>query len=265
MDALAELRELERVVVDAWPANEVAEHEGWLLRASGGPTHRGNSVATLAADGDASLDARIEGAEAWYRERGRRAMFQVGPCAAPAGLDAALAARGYRREGAALLARAEVATVLERSREARSSGAAAGDTPLPVRVESRPSAAWLALNASSSRFASSMDVFRAFLERLGGRCRFVAVCAPSGEAVASGLGIASGAYLGVYAMFTRPDFRRRGAARRALHALAQSAHEDGATHQLYLLVEGHNTAARHLYAQCGFRDVYAYHYRVTPP
>jgi ribosomal protein S18 acetylase RimI-like enzyme len=64
-------------------------------------------------------------------------------------------------------------------------------------------------------------------------------------------------------MFTRPDFRRRGAARRALHALARSGHEDGATQQLYLLVEKHNAAARGLYAQCGFRDVYAYHYRVT--
>jgi hypothetical protein len=36
------LRELEEIVVDAWPAAEAAEQAGWLLRTSGGPTHRGN-------------------------------------------------------------------------------------------------------------------------------------------------------------------------------------------------------------------------------
>src|SRR5687767_4189672 len=63
------LRELETMVVDAWPAAETLERDGWLLRASGGPTHRGNSVATLDATGVIGLDARIDDAEAWYRER----------------------------------------------------------------------------------------------------------------------------------------------------------------------------------------------------
>jgi hypothetical protein len=41
------LLELEDMVVDAWPADEALNLRGWLLRRSGGPTHRGNSVATL--------------------------------------------------------------------------------------------------------------------------------------------------------------------------------------------------------------------------
>ena len=70
--------ELERLVVDAWPAAETEELDGWLLRASGGPTHRGNSVATLAAGSALSLDQRIARAEQWYRERERTAELLTG-------------------------------------------------------------------------------------------------------------------------------------------------------------------------------------------
>ena len=105
-----------------------------------------------------------------------------------------------------------------------------------------------------------MDVFRGFLERLNGRCRFVTVFTRSGEAAATALGIISGARFGVYAMFTRAPLRRSGAARAALRALGQAAVEHGAR-ELYLLVEGGNTAARSLYSQCGFADDYGYHYR----
>lgn len=64
-------------------------------------------------------------------------------------------------------------------------------------------------------------------------------------------------------MHTRPELRRRGAARALLHALAQHALREG-TEQLYLLVEPDNVPARALYARCGFEDLYHYHYRVQP-
>ena len=246
------LLELEQTVVDAWPASDACEQEGWLLRASGGPTHRGNSVATLGAPGSTHLEARIERAETWYRDRGRVAMFQVGPCAAPAGLDAALEARGYVRDGEAVFSSALASVVATRG------GAIAPS--LTARIERAPADTWLELTARSSRFAATHDVFLGFLERLGSRCRYVTVFA-DGEAVAVCLGIGSERRLGVYAMLTLPAHRRRGAACAALAALAQSALDDG-IRQLYLLVERENAPARGLYARSGFGDVYNYHYRV---
>jgi ribosomal protein S18 acetylase RimI-like enzyme len=243
-------RELEETLVEAWPAAETAHLDGWLLRASGGPTHRGNSAATLAAGSAMSLGARIGGAEAWYRERDRAPMIQVGPCAAPRGLDDALAARGYGKHGAALMAVAPAAVVSLQTRSA-----------LAVSVEPTPSEAHLELAARSSRFAATHDVFVGFLGRLGARCRFVTAYDDEGRAVATCLGIASEQRLGVYAMLTLPAFRRRGAARAVLHALAESALADGLS-ELYLLVEGSNLAARNLYAQSGFQDAYGYHYRI---
>jgi GNAT superfamily N-acetyltransferase len=243
--------QFERMIVDAWPASEQIDLEGWLLRSSGGPTHRGNSVATLIADASGSLVERIERAEHWYGARRRSPMFQIGPCVAPADLDATLDARGYRKEGKAIVAVAPAALV------ARTSAAANG----AVEVQPRAGADWLGLAAGASRHASSQDVFLGFLARLGNRCRFALARSASGSPAAVGLGIESGPYLGIYAMFTLPNFRRQGAARSLLRALGEQARAEG-RRELYLLVEAGNIAARTLYAQYGFRDFYSYHYRV---
>src|SRR5215510_5505916 len=134
--------ELERAVVDAWPAPEVEELDGWLLRASGGPTHRGNSVATLAAGSRLSLDERLAHAEHWYRARGREPMLQIGP-------SVALEQRGYSLQGNSVAAIAPSSLVLERTRSA-----------LTTSVEAQASSAWLAVAEGSSRHASSKQIFR---------------------------------------------------------------------------------------------------------
>jgi GNAT superfamily N-acetyltransferase len=244
------VRDLEEAVVDAWPAVETLELDGWLLRASGGPTHRGNSVATLEVGTELSDVTRIAQAEAWYRERDKLPMFQIGPRVAPKDLDQLLAERGYRIEGEAVTAVSEPAEILERLRKG----------PLETSVASKPSEAWLEVGVRATRFASTPEIFQGFLTRLGSRCRFALVRDARGEPIASGLGITSEDRLGLYAMFTLPHLRRKGAGKALLRALAQSALSDQ-MRELYLLVETDNVA-RGLYAQAGFRDVYSYHYRV---
>jgi ribosomal protein S18 acetylase RimI-like enzyme len=244
------LHELEWTVVGAWPATESVNLDGWLLRASGGPTHRGNSVATLEAGLGLSLTARIEHAEAWYRERDKPPMFQLGPCVTPSELDAVLASRGYRKEGEAVLALAPPALVLQRTPDGFS-----------TRIESKASEAWLRIAARSSRFAATHDVLLGFLDRLGTRCRFITAYSAPGTPAAICIGISSEGRLGLYAMLTLPEQRRRGAARAVLHALAESAISEG-TPELYLLVDATNAPARALYARSGFQDIYHYHYRI---
>jgi len=241
--------ELERLVVDAWPAAETEELDGWLLRASGGPTHRGNSVATLSAGSTLSLAERVARVEQWYRDRGRTAEIQIGPTAAPDGLDAALEQRGYRRYGDSVAAIAVPQLVSDHTKSV-----------LKAHVESEPNAEWLGIAEGSSRHASTTDVLRGFLARLGPRCRFATAWVQE-QPAAIGLGITSPGRLGIYAMHTVPELRRRGAARAVLHALAGNALAEGYG-ELYLLVDAQNMAARSLYTHNGFRDVYHYHYRV---
>lgn len=256
-------RELEEAVVESWPAAECLQLDGWLLRASGGPTHRGNSAATLAAGTALSLEERLASTEAWYRARGLAPQLQIGPCAAPAELDAVLEQRGYRRTGAAVLMTATAASVSQLAQEA----------PLRTRIEGKPGAAWRSIAAGSSRFASSPEVLDGFLARLGERVSCATAWLDTADepgkpmapaestAAAIGLGIRWRSWLGVYAMHTRPEQRRRGAARALLLALARHALTQGVA-DLYLLMEPSNVAARALYTQCGFQDLYGYHYRV---
>ena len=242
-------REIEEAVVDAWPARELEDVEGWLMQHSGGPTHRANSVSALEARGGASLDERIARMEAWYAQRGARASVQVGPCTVPAGLDAALESRGYAKVGEAVAAVAEPRALLAR---------------LPRRLEASvamaPSDAWLAVAERASRFAEHAEVLRGFLSRLGTRCRFASARDASGRVIGTALGVSCEARPGVYQMLTLPEARRRGAGSALLRALTEGALADG-VEELYLLVEPDNTAARSLYARAGFVDLYRYHYR----
>ncbi|MEY4550986.1 MAG: hypothetical protein RL685_7181 [Pseudomonadota bacterium] len=255
-------RELEQAVVESWPAAECLPLDGWLLGASGGPTHRGNTAVTLASGSALSLEERLARTEAWYRERGQLARVQIGPCASPAGLDVVLERRGYQLDGAGVVMTATASGVLEASGLAEAS-----QVPLPTRIEAQPGAAWSAIAAGSSRFASWPGVLEGYLARLGDRasCATAWVHPSDGEgeqntAAAMGLGIRWGRWLGVYAMHTRPEQRRRGAARALLFALARHAQKQGT--DLYLMVEPSNVGARALYAQCGFQDLYQYHYRL---
>lgn len=245
--------ELEEAVVDAWPAEDTHELDGWLLRASPGPTRRGNSVATLALHSTKPLEACIDEVEQWYAARGRSAVFQIGPCARPKELDALLERRGYAESPKAACAMAAAFRV----------SALAGAVDLDARVESKLPAAWSDVQARAGRFADDLPGLRGFLRRLGSRCRYVTAFDANGEPLACGLGIASEARLGVYAMLTLPAARRKGAARALLRALGKSALEDG-MRELYLLVDLDNAPARALYQSAGFQDVYTYYYRTGP-
>jgi ribosomal protein S18 acetylase RimI-like enzyme len=246
--------ELEDAVIDAWPAAEYVELDGWGLRASGGPTRRGNSVATLVVDKRLatalSLEERIAQAEAFYQARKQPVIFQVGPCATPSGLDAALEERGYRVDGEALVAVASPEELLSRL----------GRT-YETSVATRASDAWLEHAGRTGRFSESFKVFEDTLTRLGTRSRFATVRDTRGAVTGTCLGIASEDRLGIYNMLTSPAQRRKGIGKALLRALTESATAER-MRELYLLVELENQAARALYAQAGFVEQYRYHYRV---
>jgi GNAT superfamily N-acetyltransferase len=124
-----------------------------------------------------------------------------------------------------------------------------------------PSDAWLQHAGHQSRFREAYAVFTETLERLGTRCRFVSARDRRGTLVGTCLGIASEDRLGVYGMLTSPEQRRKGIGRSLLRALAECAVSER-MRELYLLVEMDNSAARTLYAQTGFDELFRYHYRI---
>jgi N-acetylglutamate synthase len=236
---------LEELAANAWPPRLVQHVGGWRLRFSGGAGRRANSVWPNAEAGALGLDERIGLAERFYAARGWPARFQLSPAARPAGLDDALAARGYAVEARTEVHVAPLGDVLART------GADAGG---PAVLET-PDPEWLAAWPGGSPLAAEL------LGRIGPPAAY-ALLRRDGEPVAVGRAVAERGWLGVFGMATRPEARRTGAATAILGALARWGSAVGAD-RAYLQVEADNHAALALYAGAGFRLNHRYRYRVA--
>lgn len=96
-----EIKTLEELNFNAWPALRTAQYDGWILRCTGGPSRRVNSVNPF-WPGQLELAGKIEVAEAIYARWGRKAVFRLTPLA-DEGLDETLAACGYVVEAPSLV------------------------------------------------------------------------------------------------------------------------------------------------------------------
>lgn len=246
--------ELEDAVIDAWPAAECEELDGWCLRATSGPSRQANSAATLSAGKALTLMDRLERVEAFYGARGQAATFYVGPSSTPSGLDEALQERGYAKEGESLAATSRPLDVV--SRLART---------LETSIGTSLTETWWQHSSLSSPDAGAAETFRGTVERLGTRCRFVTTRGSRGNVTGTCLGITSEQRLGVYNLHTC-EGSNLGTATALLRALAECALAERMS-ELYLLIELDDTAARPLYEQAGleqagFTEAFRYHYRV---
>lgn len=247
------IQELESAAFDAWPADEVLTLGGWRLRFNHGVTHRANSVWTIAWDGTFPLDRVLDRVETMYAERGLPAQLQITAAALPASLDDALAHRGYE----ARLGTEVWTTPLSRL--------APDEAPreIEVRCSTDLDEEWFDLSGRRGRFrGEEIPVYRRMMERLVGRAGFV-IARRDGVPAATGLVVASVGRVGVFAMRTLEEHRQQGLARAVLAAIGSFAAARDAA-ELYLQVETDNEPALALYAQCGFRREYGYHYRRAP-
>jgi GNAT superfamily N-acetyltransferase len=228
--------------------------EGWTLRAApGAPFRRANSVLPLDSD-DTPLEARLEAVERFYAGLGLPARYQLSPAARPPELDAVLERRGYRYDAPVGVFVADTGTVVARTDE--------GATTISSEIDDQ----WL------DKYAAAHGDDEVAHRRLLAYGRLLRDIHPSVAAVVAradehlvgiGLGVRERGWVGVYAMGTRSEARRRGAARAVLHALAEWA-QTGNADRMYLQVEESNTPARALYEAAGFTPLYRYWYRVQP-
>lgn len=216
-----------------WPALEAVERSGWRLGYSHGVTKRANSAVALGADADPDEPGRF------YRGQGLRPVVQVWP--GQEGIDARLAERGYRVVEPSLVLVRDLVHRPEPSAE--------------VVVDRVPPRGWT--QAAGDGRQTREDAVEARIRARGGM-----VHAVHSAGRARGCAALTGDLVGVYAMATRPDSRRRGYASRVLESLLAWAHDRGAR-RAYLLVVADNTAARTLYERAGFTEAGRYHYRVA--
>lgn len=253
--AMRIIRELDALAFRAWPAQDVVELDGWQLRYMAGVTRRANSAWPAKAGVRLSLAERIAALESFYGERELPARVQMSPGALPEGLDAALRKRGFGPESAVSIQTASLTDLLQ----------AASPEPGGIRIQVAvgPFDVWRSVAVSKSRFAETPEVLEGLVARLAGAA-LCTVALVEDEPAAAVLGVRDGAWLGVFAMLTLPEHRRRGVGTALLRGLCEAARATG-VERTYLQVERSNPAALALYAGLGFREVYGYYYLTKPP
>lgn len=229
---------------DAWPAPEWVEVGGWRLRAARGGYNRVNSVWPAMFDGSVGVETAIDRVEAFYREHGLPACFQVLENAQPSDLDARLDRRGYGRRDACFL-----------MTKAVSAGVSAGPG---ISASDAASTDWLDVYLPAQSPAKA-DELPGILERLTGPRAFL-VAEVDGAPGAVALAGRSGADVAVDCVQTAPRCVRRGGAMRVMRAAESWAASVGAS-RLVLYVLATNAAALKLYERLGYRVASGYHYR----
>ena len=250
-----DVRHIEEVAANAWPALVVQHVDGWWLRFTpGARMRRPNSVLPNDGSGTVALADKIAAAEEFYSGRAVPVRFQMSPAAVPDDLDGSLEARGYEVEAPVQVMVADLAGMAD---------AVSGAAPGRLHVSDEPGERWLDTWISVSGRGDGPTLRRVILDRIAGSVGYVAVEIDD-RVAAVGMGVAERGWLGVFSMGTLPEFRRRGAASAVLAALARWGTDRGAT-RAYLQMEPGNEQAARLYTRAGFREAYRYHYRTLAP
>lgn len=237
-------------LMNARPCPAEVHMDGWIVRASGGPVRRTNSVhSTRQRTGD--FDAVIAAAETVYGRLGQDSIFKV--LSFDNAIDKTLEERGYGAEGRTRVLHADIdAGLVDRP----SAGTLTLDT-------NRPSTAWLEAWREINRIEKGSAADKAFLAATGNLALPSAfVLRRAGDLpVSLAYGVMHRGLLTLEAVGTHPDHRGRGYAREVVSALMRWGHKAG-SQQACLAVEADNAPAVKLYASLGFeRELYRYHYR----
>lgn len=233
----------------AWPPEEVEILGEWYLRANRGVTRRANSVLPAGLPGSLPLDKAISHAVDFYRSRSLPVFFQMTSASLPPDLDVRLQGLGFARELVVNVQTAELA------------GLASLPQPASVHLQSNPTTAWIKTYAAAEGYdRESVLIRKRTIERIPGR-RVLASATLDRRMVGVGLGVVDGNWVGLFAVATLSDYRRRGVARSILSGLAHWALQNDAKNA-YLQVESRNQPALTLYGSMGFKTLYVYWYRV---
>lgn len=240
----ADILALDRLAIAAWPAPVQHHQNGWAYRFANGISRRANSVAPLPVSQDFDLEENIQHVETFYLERNLQPRFQLSPAASPDGLDQVLAKRGYEIETPVSI------QITSADHVARAS--AISDN---IRLDTSPLDGWWACyEKGHARDAE------AIISNARDRALFASWHDSTDKIQGIGLGVVGGNWLGVFAMWTHPDHRRKGIGSEIIAALAKSMVDRGGL-GVYLQVEESNETAKRLYEKIGFRTLYGYHYR----
>jgi len=243
-----DLRLIEEVSLNAWPALKQTLYDGWVLRFSEGYTKRANSVTPL-YHSTLGLEEKIRFCENAYTEQGLPPIFRLTEPFATPDLDSALAERDYQ--------------MLDPTRVMGLDLSILKSQEFPeLLLRELPLDTWLEIFSKLSGYAlDKQPLHKKILEKILSPALMICL-EVSGQPVTCGLGVLQMGVFGLFDIVTHPDHRNRGLGTQLVTEMLNWGRACGAK-QAYLQVMESNPQARHLYSKLGFRDLYRYWYRIT--
>lgn len=238
---------LEEAALNATAVGAQVLYDGWLVRFAHSEAKRVRSVNVLGLS-TRPLDERLAYCSSLYARHGLPMVLRITSIGPDFSLDTELEARGYTFTGET--------RVMSMSLAPRPS--VRGDLHFRIVDTSRFAQAVGAMRGSAPGHAGE---HQARLQGLAVDKQPVLAFDAAGQCVAAGLAVRDDDLLGLFDIVTDPGQRRKGYADALVDYLLTEGAASGAT-TAYLQVEPDNTAARVLYGRYGFKDCYAYWYRL---
>ncbi len=293
-DTAAHILVLEALTLATCPAENETRIGGWVLRSSQSNVMRANTI-TIFADAPLTdstqsvFNERLETCVQWYAQQGKKIYFRISDHPTAMAVDRALAEHGYVMYGATqvmeivdlfstalntttghwqaqpvdagdatqwrMLTRSEsAATATREAHAARLYGQE------PEHEQEQNSAATAMQTWLDSIIAAAGVQDTATPVQLPRKTYACAIYDAQQTQIASGVARTCGTYVGLFNIYTVPEYRGQGCGKIITQSLLEWARTAGAT-AAFLQVETENQAAINMYARLGFVAAYQYHYR----
>src|SRR5262252_5251146 len=227
--------------------------DGWLVRFCPGKARRSRCVNAV-APGRLPLAEKVDLCRGVFEEAQLPLIFRITPLSEPGHLDDWLDDLGlHKSEEARVMVNAELNGIELEPFPPAVSAQRIGHAAFAQIVGQLRGSPLSQQQAHAQRLEMSPVRFEGWVLRQAGES---AVLACGQTAIEADM-------VGLYDVFTAPEARNNGWARKLCGHLLDRARRGG-SRVGYLQVDATNDAARSVYQRLGFNDGYAYHYRMAP-
>lgn len=250
------MRQVEDAGINASAPTEQLWMDGWIVRYNPGKAKRARCVNAV-APGLRPVADKLNACEQLYQAHGLPLVVRITPFTQPPELDALLDAQGFHVfDESWVMVHPDLFTLNAWTQPSGVRASAVSNEVYAEVVGALRGSPQAQRIAHAQRMATSPVPYRGVVWKRKSEGQD----GSQEEVLACGQYAREGELVGLYDVFTAPQARGQGLARKLCASLLVQAREEGAR-AAYLQVEAGNAAARAVYQRLGFVDAYPYHYR----
>jgi hypothetical protein len=243
------IRQIEEISLNGWPALQTIHYDGWIIRFADGVTKRSNSVNPI-YESNLDVDLKIDYCEKLYRSQGLPSCFKITEIVQPQDLDQMLENRGYKR-------------MFDISVQLINTGNFTTDLDKHIDILEFTDDSWL---YHYVKMNGVNPLNRPVLKKIIDQIilpKGLFTLKKDGIIVGCGLGVIENHHIGLFDIVIDKQYRNQSLGQIMIENILRWGKSKGAE-TAYLQVLTDNASAIRLYDKVGFKEAYAYWYRIKP-